>query len=296
MWGVGMQQLDFSKYPLSDKFYGGSEKKIGIVMNGNNYMVKFQKKTAFGARNNHISEYLGSHVFSMLGFPAQETYLGTYQGEQVVACKDFNKLGEQFVPFNDVGESTLDQDKEAYQYDYEDIMQMLRDNSKLTNVEETISMFWEIYIVDALLGNFDRHGSNWGFIKKDNAYSLAPVFDNGSSLFPNLVDEDEMQRIMESQEETDKRIFTFPTSQIKLNRKKSSYYEVIHSLQFPECNAALKVIHERIVLEKLDELVNDTPLITDIQKAFYKHMLKARYEKIICESMRLLESEKQCVK
>ncbi len=46
MWGVGMQQLDFSKYPLSDKFYGGSEKKIGIVMNGNNYMVKFQKKTA----------------------------------------------------------------------------------------------------------------------------------------------------------------------------------------------------------------------------------------------------------
>ena len=291
-----MQERDFSRRALSGRYYGGSERKIGIIIDGSYYMIKFQKKTAFGRRNNHISEFIGSHIFALLGFSAQETYLGFYKGEQVVACKDFNVDGRHFVPFNDVGESTLDQDKEAYQYDYEDIMQMLRDNSKLTNVEETISVFWKIYIVDALLGNFDRHGSNWGFIKKDNTYSLAPVFDNGSSLFPNLVDEDEMQRIMESQEETDKRIFTFPTSQIKLNRKKSSYYEVIHSLQFPECNAALKVIHERIVLEKLDELVNDTPLITDIQKAFYKHMLKARYEKIICESVRLLESEKQCVK
>ena len=61
---------NFEKYPLSNKFYGGSEKKIGIVMNGNDYMVKFQKKTAFGVRNNHISEYLGSHIFSMLDFPA----------------------------------------------------------------------------------------------------------------------------------------------------------------------------------------------------------------------------------
>ena len=291
-----MKQLDFSKYPLSNKFYGGSEKKIGIVMNGNDYMVKFQKKTAFGVRNNHVSEYLGSHIFSLLGFYAQETYLGIYQGEQVVACKDFNKPREQFVPFNDVGESTLDQDKETYQYDYEDIMQMLRDNSKLTNVEETISMFWQIYIVDALLGNFDRHGSNWGFIKKDNTYSIAPVFDNGSSLFPNLVDEGEMQRIMDSSEETEKRIFTFPTSQIKLNGKKSSYYEVIHSLKFPECNAALEVIFKRIVTAKLEKLVDETPFITVVQKEFYKHMLKKRYEKIICESVRLLESEKQCVK
>ena len=43
--------------------------------------------------------------------------------------------------------------------------------------------------MDALLGNFDRHGANWGFIKEDNKYTIAPIFDNGSCLFPNLVDE-----------------------------------------------------------------------------------------------------------
>ena len=34
-------------------------------------------------------------------------------------------------------------------------MQMLRDNSKLVNVDDTISLFWNIYVIDALLGNFD---------------------------------------------------------------------------------------------------------------------------------------------
>lgn len=81
-----------------------------------------------------------------------------------MVIKDFNKEGSFFVPFNGVGESSLDDEKEGYSYD--DITRMLEANKKITNIEETISSFWDIYIVDALLANFDRHGSNWGFIKK----------------------------------------------------------------------------------------------------------------------------------
>ena len=285
-----MQAIDFSKYELSGTYYGGSERKLGIVIDGDDYMLKFQKQTAFGKRNNHISEFIGSHIFEICGFATHKTYLGFRDEEQVVACKDFNVFGKQFVPFNDIGESTLDRDKETYQYDYVDIMQMLRDNSKLTNVQETISAFWEVYIMDALLGNFDRHGSNWGFIKENNRYTMAPVFDNGSSLFPNLVDEDEMRHVMASQEETDKRIYKFPTSQVKLNGKKSSYYEVIHSLEFPECNNALINVFQRINMKQIEELITGTPLITDTQKSFYIHMIRERYFKIIKASYdRLVE-------
>ena len=276
--------IDFSEYKLNGKYYGGSERKEGISIDGEDYMIKFQKQTAFGKRNNHISEFLGSHIFEICGLEAHKTYLGYRAGGEVVACKDFNVQGRQFVPFNDVGESTLDQDKEAYQYDYEDIMQMLRDNSKLTNVQETISMFWRIYIVDALLGNFDRHGANWGFIKENNRYTLAPVFDNGSCFFPNLADEAEMKEIMESEEETDKRIYRFPTSQVKLNGKKSSYFEVIHSLQFEECNDALRYIMSQLDMTEVEKLIEETPLISEIQKAFYKHILMARYNKILLSS------------
>ena len=280
--------IDFSEYELNGKYYGGSERKEGISIDDEDYMIKFQKKTAFGKRNNHISEFIGSHIFELCGFESHKTYLGYRDGEEVVACKDFNLPGKQFVPFNDVGESTLDQDKETYQYDYEDIMQMLRDNSKLTNVQETISMFWRIYIMDALLGNFDRHGANWGFIKENNSYRLAPVFDNGSCLFPNLVDENEMQEIIESEEETNKRVFKFPTSQVKLNGKKSSYFDVINSLQFNECNDALQYVMAKLDMSKVEELIDETPLISDIQKRFYKHMINARYNEILLKSFKKL--------
>src|SRR5574344_63516 len=120
-------------------------------------------------------------------------------------------------------------------------------------------MFWRMYIVDAFIGNFDRHGANWGFLKCNNQYRLAPVFDNGSCLYPQLIDEGDMKAIINSEDETDKRIYKFPTSQIKLNGEKSSYYDVIHSLEFPECNAALKAIVSRINMDVIYALVDDTP-------------------------------------
>ena len=70
---------------------------------------------------------------------------------------------------------------------------MLRENMKSTNVEETIDRFWDMFIVDALIGNFDRHGGNWGFIKKDNQYRIAPVYDNGSSLYPKLNTDEKLE-------------------------------------------------------------------------------------------------------
>ena len=276
-----MQLFDFSNYELSGKSYGGSEKKVGIIINGFPYMLKFQKKTPLGVRFNTISEYLGSHIYQMLGFNCQSTYLGTYKNHNVVACKDFVTDGYQFVPFNDVGESIIEEDKEQYQYSYQDIYRLLSANKKLTNVNETISSFFEIYVVDALLGNFDRHGGNWGFLKKNNKYSLAPVFDNGSCLFPNMFDEDEMQRIINSEEEIDTRVYRYPTSQIKLNGNKSSYYDVISSLQFEEINKALKKIFPLIDLQKIFILIDDVEIISDVHKQFYKTMIENRYVKIL---------------
>lgn len=276
-----MKLIDYTNNKLSGIAYGGSEKKAGIMIGDSPYMLKFQKKTPFGTRYNTISEYLGSHIYQMLGFVCQDTFLGTYKGENVVACKDFVIGGYQFVPFNDVGESTIEEDKEQYQYSYEDIVELLIANKKLTNVEETVSLFFEMYIVDALLGNFDRHGGNWGFLKKDNKYCAAPIFDNGSCLFPNLADEDEMLKIMNDEEQINMRVYKFPTSQIKLSGNKSSYFEVISSLQFEEINKALLNIYPIINLDEIYKLIDDVNIISDTHKRFYKTMIENRYEKII---------------
>lgn len=287
--------IDFSNYKKTKTYYGGSERKFGIMIGDNEYMIKFQKYNNFGVKvYNHISEYIGSHVFEILGFDVQETYLGLYEGEEVVACKNFNVDNFQFVPFNDVGESTLDNDKENYQYSYEDIMKMLVDNSKLTNVDETIRIFWEMFVVDALIGNFDRHGSNWGFLKKDNKYIISPIFDNGSCLFPQMVDEEIMSEIMNSEDETNKRIYNFPTSQIKLNNRKSSYYEVINSLLFKECNDAVIKICKYYNKEKINNLIDATDFISKRHKDFYKYMINQRYEKILYQAyLRLMVNENE---
>lgn len=283
-----MKIIDFTHYKLSNKYYGGSEKKVGILFDDSYFMLKFQKNTSFGVRFNNISEYLGSHIYQMLGIDCQDTLLGTYEGENVVACKDFMTNGYQFVPFNDVGESTIEEDREQYQYSYEDIVQLLLANKKLTKVEETISSFFNIYIVDALLGNFDRHGGNWGFLKKDNRYYLAPVFDNGSCLYSNMIDEDEMLGIINDEEQINIRIYKFPTSQIKLNGDKSSYFDVISSLQYDEINKALLRIYPLINLNEIYSLIDGIDIISDVHKRFYKTMIKNRYEKILQYSYHLL--------
>lgn len=283
--------FDFSNYPLSNIRYGGSERKLGILINGEPYMLKFQKITQFGKRNNHLSEYLGSHIFELLGFNVHQTYLGSYKNEAVVACKDFVCNGYEFVPFNDVGESTIETDKEKYQYSYNDIILLLEKNKKITSIEETVSIFFDMFIVDALIGNFDRHGANWGFLKKDNKYSLAPIFDNGSSLFPQLVNEDEMKIILSDEDELNERVYKFPTSQIKLNDKKSSYFEVISSLKFNEINKSLLNIYPKIDLEKINSLF-DSLNISNIHKQFYKRMIEERFNKIIKYSYEKLEVNK----
>lgn len=283
--------MDYSRYPDGNRYYSGAERKKSILISGRFYLIKFQKNSREGLRFNHVSEYLGSHIFSLLGIEAQETLLGKYNGENVVVIQDFLGEDEAFVPFNGVGDSSLEQDKEKYQYSYEDITGMLQDNIKLTDVEQTIDLFWDMFIVDAFIANFDRHGSNWGFIKKDNKYRLSPVFDNGSSLFPQLNTDEKIELVLKKQEEIDMRIFKFPTSQIKYNGKKSSYYEIISSLAFEECNNALVRIVKRVELDKINKLIDSVENISEKRKEFYKIILKQRYEKILLESYNRLKSQ-----
>ena len=54
-----------------------------------------------------------------------------------------------------------------------------------------------------------------------------------------------------------------------MNGNKSSYYEVINSFQFEECNASVIKIYETYSQEKVNKLIDETPFITEIHKKFY---------------------------
>lgn len=118
---------------------------------------------------------------------------------------------------------------------------------------------------------------------------IAPIFDNGSCLFPLLNTDEKIAGIISSENEMNKRIYTFPTSQIKLNGNESSYFEVINSLAYPECNKALVRIVERFKIEKIEKLIENTEFISEKRKEFYKIIINQRFEKILIASYQKLK-------
>lgn len=155
-----------------------------------------------------------------------------------------------------------------------------------------------MFIVDALIGNWDRHNGNWGFLYNANTdeVSLAPVFDCGSSLYPQA-DEEIMRAVLSDKNELNHRVFDMPLSAITYKGKKINYFKFISAGEFPDCNEALRRITNRIDIEKIFEIVDGTPSISDLQKNFYKTMLSERKEHILEFSlnkmMQMTEEQKE---
>jgi len=67
---------------------------------------------------------------------------------------------------------------------------------------EQLESFCDMLAFDALVCNTDRHFTNFGVLR-DNAtglpVGLAPIFDNGRALFPNVAEDDAAQFALEAQ-------------------------------------------------------------------------------------------------
>lgn len=98
-----------------------------------------------------------------------------------------------------------------------------------------------MFVVDAYLGNFDRHNGNWGFLVNENTgvKQLAPVFDCGSCLYPAPTDE-QLQSFLNDPAEMEKRVYVFPNSIIEENGKKINYHEFLQSTLNEDCLQAVK--------------------------------------------------------
>lgn len=293
--------IDFTGLPKKNKFYAGANgSKISVVYEGEQYMLKFpphpSKNGNMSYSNSCVSEYLGCRIFESVGIPVQETLLGTYITEKggekvVVACKDFTSAGIVLQDFASMKNQIIDSERNGYGTELDDIISVCYEQTAV-KPEEISGRFWDMFIVDALIGNWNRHNGNWGFLYdvQEDSLTLAPVFDCGSSLFPQA-DEGMIKNILADKREIHHRIFNIPLSAIQKNGKKINYYEFISSLENEGCNGALERILPRIDMKKIEEIVDETPAISDLQKEFYKVMLAARKERILDYSLRLLHKQ-----
>lgn len=292
--------IDFTNAVQKNKTYAGANGgKISVLYNGEQYMLKFPPFPTINKEmsytNSCISEYIGCKVFESVGIPVQETVIGTYtsKGKEkvVVACKDFTSQGITLQDFASLKNRIIDSERNGYGTELADILSTIDEQTAMDS-ETLKTRFWDMFIVDALIGNWDRHNGNWGFLYNNatDEVTLAPVFDCGSSLYPQA-DDDLMKKILSDKNELNHRIFDIPLSAVTYNGKKINYFKFLSEGKFPDCNKALKRIASRIDIKKIYEIIDNTPTITELQKEFYKTMLTARKERIIDFSLNKLKEK-----
>lgn len=283
--------IDFTNCEINKfKYYGGKNGgKICIKYNNEDYMLKFaginEGISEHGYSNNCISEYVACNIIKTLGLKVQDTLLGIYNlndtEKVVVACKDFTSDGTVLKQFAELKNSQIETSKNGYGTELEEVVETIEEQ-QIYDTKELREFFWNMFISDCLVGNFDRHNGNWGFLINESLkkIEIAPIYDCASCLYPQLTDE-RIEQIINDKSEMEARVFIFPTSALKISDKKINYFEYISSLQNEDCNQALLRIFPKINMQEIYSIIDDTPFISEIRKEFYKKIINMRYEMIL---------------
>lgn len=273
--------IDFTNAIEEFNNYKGSEKKKTLIYNDKKYLVKFpdpvrEKNKNISYINNAFSEYIGSNVFKIVGFKTQNTVLGRYEynGKEkiVCACEDFTDNENVLYEFENLALSTNPDKKIETELD--DIMEVIEE-SKMIDTEITKRKFWDMFIIDSLIGNTDRHNGNWGFLlnKTTGKVEFSPIYDCGSCLNPMLEDEE-----IEKMSETElKNLAINCYSCLKENGKKINYMIFIKQMENEECNSAIKRLFANINIDEIKKFINNIECMSDVRKEFYKKIIEQRY-------------------
>ncbi len=295
--------IDFSKCQRYIRPFGGTDRKFGVIYNGEGYMLKFSenhaKKTDISTShvNNVISEYISSHIAATTGLPVHETVLGVYKKgsgsdseetdnkELVVGCKDFREPNEENIEFRELVRAVYESKAVKRVISLDQIYHTLEDTDIFSDElkEQSICRYWDTFVIDALVGNFDRHVGDWGYLSNGYELKLAPIYDFGCTLLSQISDEG-ISSIINDEFEMKKRCFVFPSPALYISSDKVGkvgYYDMLASGFDYNCSAAVKRIVPLIDMTKIDELIDETPCITELKNEFLHKYIHMRKELIL---------------
>lgn len=272
--------IDFTNAIEEFNKYKGSEKKKTLIYDSKRYLVKFpdpirEKNKNISYINNAYSEYVGSNIFRIVGFKVQNTILGKYKyngnDKIVCACEDFTNEENELYEFESIALSSNPDKKIGTEV--EDIMEVIKTNKMICS--DTSKMFWKMFIIDALIGNTDRHNGNWGFLinVKTQKIEFSPIYDCGSCLNP-LLEDTEIEKLDEI---AIKNLAINCYSCLRENGKRINYINYIKKMKNKECNDAIKEIFLDIKINEINKFIDEIEGISNIRKAFYKSIINYRY-------------------
>ncbi len=163
----------------------GMLKKAWIIDGGTRYLLK-------GGYKNELlqpfNEVLASEICKRLGFNHVSYSLDTYKDTVVSKCPCFITKDTELITCFQIRNDMKRNDNIK---DYEEYIKVLEEHG----ISDARIKMENMYIIDYLIMNEDRHLNNFGIIRDVNTLKwldVAPIFDNGQSLNIAYYDNEEM--------------------------------------------------------------------------------------------------------
>lgn len=299
---------DFENCPLSKwdaTYLGQAGTKDGVIYNGRNWMVKYAKSTngmdteGISYTTSPLSEYIGSHIYQILGFDTHDTRMVIRNGKLAVACRDFREEGDILLEIralknkeNPVLQDELDrrfsETGSSHLVNLEELMLHMEKNVAMSHIAGLKERFWDCAIIDILINNNDRNNGNWGIIRTAmGEEKLAPVYDNGDC-FSNKASDKRLEYLLSSDINI-KNSALNTTTCFGLNNKALTARKFLE-LQMEDLQ--LSVLRNIPVIQKNMEKIcsfissipteyQGIPLCSKVRSEFYMRSMECRMENLL---------------
>jgi len=313
--------FDLVQLPSTASFivYGGNAgAKEAIIYDNGIWMIKHPKTTRdlinpqISYTTSPLSEFLGSKIYESMNIPVHETVLGIRKNKIVVACKDFTVGTSQIitdksvpilrlVPFHDLKNSFMSNDIDEYSGTgsetlIDEVLATINNQENLKSIPGVLERFWDMFVIDAFIGNNDRNNGNWGilvnmwpdiFPHELPTPQLAPVYDNGNAFF-NKRSVVQMQKRLDDDKYVQNDAYNiecaYKYTGLDNEGHKINPFEFIKNGSHQDCTAAGFRFINAVDMAKIETIINDIPehvgtlaVMPKIQKEFYVKLLKARF-------------------
>jgi hypothetical protein len=205
----------------------------------------------------------------------------------VVGCKDFTQDGSVLHEFSKIGNSIVEDDSK-FNTTIENVNTIINEADLLKNKKEIKGKFWDMFVIDALIGNGDRHMDNWGMLEKDGAASFAPIYDCGSTLGA-LQDDQRMESLLDNS--TDFRNEEYNVKSCYAMGGKRIFYHEIFKNPPDELKEAIIRTVPKIQMKAIEEIVDSTEQLSQTRKEYLKKAIQTRYDDILNQAFKKLTKE-----
>ncbi|MDR1184582.1 MAG: hypothetical protein LBK67_07275 [Coriobacteriales bacterium] len=154
---------------------------------------------------------------------------------------------------------------------------------------EAMDRFWDMFVVDFLIGNNDRNNTNWGLINdREEIKRLSPVFDNGNAFYAKRSDETLSKR-MEGEESLRTDAFSvFTNAYLDDEGHHIHPHRVMREHSFKALDEALVRLYPRIDLGRIESVIDEVPanflgleVLSDVRRSFYQKMVAIKIKEVL---------------